>query len=548
MTGPAPAGARDAASLALFATLDLGSATTAAALVGWVGGRWRLLAAASLPAGSDPDAILTLLCDRVRVADPGLAGTLGLATGPVPAHLPRFVVRTARPPRIAVVAASEQTREQLEAIAGRAGWLTTGASAARHDPIEIVCRATRAGIDALLVGTADPPEADERSLMEELVAAAGAVAVRRPGIPVILAGALGRSAPVAAGTDVGVPAAGDVVLAPGPAAGDPAGSDLRTLLVDVRAGPDDGRRALARSAGSLARVLGRRVEVVDVGVSGAVRIVAAPDASTPAGVRLDDVDAPVGALLALDGPGTIDRVEAWVTIGLDRARLRDRLAELRLAPWSDLAGDGAPIRAAALRAALERLLAAGDPLGGAVAPDVVVATGAFGALPGPAVALVLADVIRRAGATQLGLDTARLLAPIGMIADDAARDARVAELAEDILLPLGTVIVASGARPGRPAGRVTVDADGAAGEIDLEAGGLALVDLPPGQQALADLRFRSTVELGTRGRHFLVPVAGGLAGLLVDLRDLPGGLPERPDRRRELLAGWERALWPERSE
>ena len=37
----------------------------------------------------------------------------------------------------------------------------------------------------------------------------------------------------------------------------------------------------------------------------------------------------------------------------------------------------------------------------------------------------------------------------------------------------------------------------------------------------------------------------GLAGLLLDLRDIPLRLPERPDRRRELLGTWERALWPE---
>ena len=36
-----------------------------------------------------------------------------------------------------------------------------------------------------------------------------------------------------------------------------------------------------------------------------------------------------------------------------------------------------------------------------------------------------------------------------------------------------------------------------------------------------------------------------MCGLLVDLRDIPLRLPERPDRRREVLSTWERALWPE---
>ena len=545
MTPQVPAGARDVAGPPLLVALDLGSGTTAAALIGRVGGRRRLLAAAATPGGDDPDALVAELVARVRSAEPDLAVAAGIGADWAAAGHSRLVARTGPAPRMAIIAASEATRERLEAIAGAAGWLTTGASAARMEPLAMVRLATRPGIAAILLGSADPPDADERSLIDELLAVAGAVASRRSGIPVVLAGGFARSATGPAATAIAGSAAWDVVLAPGPASGQPPGSDLRGVLVDFRAAPDDGRRALTRSAASLARVLGQRIELIDIGVSGATRVSAVPDPFAEGGIRLDDVDAPAGALLALDDPATFDRVETWSTLTLDRARLRDRLAELHLAPWSDLAADGAPLRAAALRAALERLLAAGEPSTGS-APDLVVATGAFGALPGPAVALVLADVLRRPGATQLSLDAARLLAPLGTIRDDAARDALIAELVEDLLVPLGTMVHARGARPGKPAGRVIIDAEGTAAEIDLEAGALALVDLPPGQQALADLQFRSTVDLGAPGRHFVVPVAGGLAGLLVDLRDLPDSLPDRPDQRRELLAGWEAALWPER--
>ncbi len=38
-------------------------------------------------------------------------------------------------------------------------------------------------------------------------------------------------------------------------------------------------------------------------------------------------------------------------------------------------------------------------------------------------------------------------------------------------------------------------------------------------------------------------MTGGLGGLLVDLRDVPLRLPERADRRRDLLAAWQGALW-----
>jgi hypothetical protein len=69
------------------------------------------------------------------------------------------------------------------------------------------------------------------------------------------------------------------------------------------------------------------------------------------------------------------------------------------------------------------------------------------------------------------------------------------------------------------------------------------VDLAPGQTAIAEFRFRDSVRLGARGRHFAIDVAGGLGGLVVDLRDVPLKLPDRADRRRDLLAAWQTAMW-----
>jgi len=88
--------------------------------------------------------------------------------------------------------------------------------------------------------------------------------------------------------------------------------------------------------------------------------------------------------------------------------------------------------------------------------------------------------------------------------------------------------------------------EGAGGpvELDLVPGGLELVDLPPGERAIVELRFSDAVDLGLRARHFAVEAAGGLGGLLVDLRDVPLRLPERPERRRDVLAAWQSALWP----
>jgi hypothetical protein len=80
-------------------------------------------------------------------------------------------------------------------------------------------------------------------------------------------------------------------------------------------------------------------------------------------------------------------------------------------------------------------------------------------------------------------------------------------------------------------------------EFDLVPGALELVDLAPGQTAIADFRFRDSVRLGGKGRQFEVEVAGGLGGLLVDLRDVPMRLPDRHERRRELLEAWQSSLW-----
>jgi len=159
---------------------------------------------------------------------------------------------------------------------------------------------------------------------------------------------------------------------------------------------------------------------------------------------------------------------------------------------------------------------------------------------------VLADTLRRPGAVQLATDHARLLAPLGTIEDDGERDAVLADLLDDLLLPLGTVITPKGLRANRPAGRLVLQSDSGRNEVDLVAGGIALVDLPPGSQGEVELTFRGNVELGPKGRRFAIAVSGGLAGLLIDLRDIPLRLPERPDRRREVLSTWERALWPER--
>ncbi len=531
-----------------FYTLDHGSATLAGALVGQVDGHWRLLAATALPAGTSPDALVALLARRLESADPACAGAIGIrsADGSAPsAGVPRLVARSRPVATLAVIAATDRTRARLEEAATGAGWNVVAGSAERTDPLELTRLATRPGVVAVLVGVADPPGADERELATELAVATAGIAARRPGFRVFLAG------PVPEEPLLGLRHAPAIEHVPAPdgAPGELGASPLRDSLAVARGGPDDSRRALAAAAGSLARVLGLRVEVLEIGVSGAARVLALPGPAADGGTRarVQLVEVPDAGLFRMDRPGAIDRIDHWFTQGLDRARLRDRLAELALAPWTDLDGDGALLRAAALRGALERLLSSTDAELGSAGVDLLVgAGGAWSAVPGPAATHIVADVVRRPGTVQVAIDHARLLGPIGTIEDDAERDAVVADLVPDLLLPVGTIVTPRGLRPNRPAGQLVLESAGGRSEVDLVAGGLTLVDLPPGARGTADLAFRGTPELGPRGRHFRVAVSGGLAGLLLDLRDIPLRLPERPDRRRELLGTWERALWPER--
>jgi hypothetical protein len=100
---------------------------------------------------------------------------------------------------------------------------------------------------------------------------------------------------------------------------------------------------------------------------------------------------------------------------------------------------------------------------------------------------------------------------------------------------------------GRSAGHLRLKDPVSISEIELHPGAVQVVDLPPGR-AKVDLDFRDAVRLSDRGHHFSVDVAGGIAGLLVDLRDIPLRISDRPESRRAALDAWQRGMWPEADE
>ncbi len=525
----------------VLATVDRGTATTAVALIGRAGGRFRLLGSTAGPAGVPAEALIERVRRRVEAADGSLAKALRIDRPGAAADLPRLACETAPPPELAVVAATDRVVQPLAAVAETAGWRVRTLTIDGAEILGVATALADRRVEAILAGAADPPGADERSLVGELSTLVAATTERRPDLVTVLAGGLaapgGRAEALFRRERPG-----PTILAPSPSVD--RGEPLRALLDSLRGGEADGRRALTVAVGSLAQVLRRRVELLEVGQNGGTRVHASWQPGAGASVR----SAAVARAALLPRPFTdrdLDDVIGWLPIALDRLRTRDRLRELAITPWGDAAGDGAVLRMAAVRAAAGRLLEMTPAFAELPGADLVVASGgAWLAGPATAAALAVADVARRPGSRALGLDHARVLAPIGTIEDEEQRIRLLADLRDDLLVPLGSVVMAAGLRAARAAGVLTVH--GAGGPIDAELvpGGVDLVDVPPGERATVELRFRDAVDLGVRARHLALEVTGGLGGLMVDLRDVPLRLPERLEPRRELLASWQAAVWP----
>lgn len=481
----------------------------------------------------------------------------------------RLTAHSTPPRRIAILAGSRRQRRRLEAVALNAGWLVAGGSADEDDPVALSRLAFSSETDTVLLGADHSPAGDERRHLPDLAALVAASARIRPELTVVLAGGAAAhelvfsqaldprfaQAPDESGPDAAAAARAAstprVLLAPDAGAGNPTGAALQQVLEGLRAVSDDSRLGFARSIASLAYVLDRTIEGLEIGLNGGLRTRSDPYGQNHSAVVSSHVALADAAFAPLDpSEEVLDGVMAWSTIAPpDRYRVTDRLRDFRISPWGDADGEGAVLRLAATKAAVGRLVAASSEIGVAPMPDLMVAGGGvFASLPPAVVALALADLVRRPGVAQLACDHARLLGPLGAIADEAERRRLLANLADDLLVPLGSLIMPAGMRTGRSAGRLRLRGSGNDADIELHPGAIQVVDLPAGSTAKAEIDFRDTVRLGTRGRHFVLDVSGGLGGLLLDLRDVPLRLPDRPEQRRAALEAWQRGMWPEMDE
>ena len=117
-----------------FLALDLGTATTSAALIARVRHRWRLIGSLAMPAAIDVDAIVGLLLERSQAADPELARTLGYDGRRAAPTLPRLIARSVPPQRLVAVAASDRAVTPLANAARRTGWRVSSAESRRDGP------------------------------------------------------------------------------------------------------------------------------------------------------------------------------------------------------------------------------------------------------------------------------------------------------------------------------------------------------------------------------------------------------------------------------
>ncbi len=158
-------------------------------------------------------------------------------------------------------------------------------------------------------------------------------------------------------------------------------------------------------------------------------------------------------------------------------------------------------------------------------------------------ALILLDALEPVGVTKLLLDVYNLMPGLGAVAV-ASPLAAVQAIENNGLLLLGTAVVPVGrVRAGEVVLGVKMSYEsGGDLEVEVAAGTLEILPLPPGQQAKLELRPRRGIDIGYgpgRGGKPL-NVDGSAIGLIIDARGRPLALPIDPERSRERIQQW---LW-----
>ncbi len=158
----------------------------------------------------------------------------------------------------------------------------------------------------------------------------------------------------------------------------------------------------------------------------------------------------------------------------------------------------------------------------------------------------LLDALQPAGIFQVVADRYNVLPGLGAIAPLQPL-APMQVLAGGALLELGWVIAPAGRLPaGKVALEITLTSESVGKlKIEVEGGAMEVLPLPPGAQAELRILPRGAVDLGSGpGAERVVMISGGRVGLVVDARGRP--LPESSalpaDQRLALLESWRQQL------
>ncbi len=543
--------ARAAIASEMSLLVDIGSAWTKASVIARSRGRWRIAGHVAQPtAWGDEELRRSLAAHLAPAADRRVADHLEdlLAAAPrISSHTPR------RAGRIALAGVSEEL-SAASALRGAesAGWSVEAVATADdgRSISERLAGLQAAQVDAwLLTGGFEHGRADQALEMASLVA----VAREESGLPVIWAGASSLSDEV---RDLFEEGAVSIVANPRPSAAVENLVPLRHALEELlqRIVEPAGTRqhtpvAFRRSVAELARSSVRRVVGVDVGAR--YLTWAQADEGGNAESRVFAAGG-LGAarLVTSGGPGRLAR---WLPIALDELAVADALQNLHARPGTLPQTDDELV---ILHAAVRHLLAqtAGDEAGSELFQDADLLIGAgrtIAAAPRPAqAAQLLLDGIRPLGVTQLALDAAGALAPLGALEDGEIAEGMGA-LRDDLLVPLGTSVVTRGGRAGQIVMRAWLQRAGwpEVGPIEVRGGQLQVLPLARGHEADLQVELLNGATLG-RGRpaaRVHATVAGGLVGVILDARGIPLVLPRRSDDRRAVLAGWRDAFLREPS-
>jgi hypothetical protein len=299
--------------------------------------------------------------------------------------------------------------------------------------------------------------------------------------------------------------------------------------------------AFRRAIAQLARSSVRRIVGVDVGAR--YLTWARADEGGNAESRVFAAGGLAAARLVVGGgPGRLAR---WLPIAIDELAVADALQNVHARPATLPQTEDELV---VLHAAVRQLLAqtAGERSGGSdlfEGADLLIGAGrTIAAAPRPAqAAQLLLDGVRPLGVTQLALDAAGALAPLGAL-DDGEIAEGLGSLRDDLLVPLGTSVVCRGGRAGQVVMRVRVHRAGwpEIGPIELRSGQVQVVPLSRGQEADLEIELLNGASIGPRRPATKVRASanGGLVGLILDARGVPLVLPRRSDDRRAVLSGW----------